>query len=92
MSLTFEWDDAKAASNVEKHDVTFEEASTVFKDSLSLTISDPLHSADEPRFVTVGESAERAVLVVVHTQRDTKIRVISAREATRKERRDYETR
>ena len=92
MSLTFEWDDAKAASNWEKHGVTFEEASTVFRDSLSLTISDPLHSVDEQRFVTVGESAERAVLVVVHTQRNTKIRIISAREATRRERQNHESR
>jgi hypothetical protein len=92
MGLTFEWDEEKAAGNLEKHGVTFEEASTVFMDLLSLTISDPLHSADEKRFVTVGESAEREILVVVHTQRDTQIRIISAREATRKERQDYEGR
>lgn len=89
MGLIFEWDKEKAASNLEKHDVTFEEASTVFKDALSLTIGNPLHSFDEERFITVGESSEREILVVVHTQRDTKIRIISAREATRKERRDY---
>ena len=92
MSLLFEWDHEKAASNLEKHGITFEEASTVFKDSLSLTINDLLHSVGEQRFVTIGESAEREVLVVVHTQQDTKIRIISAREATRKERRDYEGR
>ena len=92
MSLIFEWDEEKAASNLEKHGVSFQEASTIFTDSLSSTISDPLHSFDEQRFVTIGESAEREILVVVHTQRDTKIRIISAREATRKERQTYESR
>jgi uncharacterized DUF497 family protein len=74
MSLKFEWDEEKAASNLEKHGVSFQEASTVFKDTLSVTISDPLHSFEEQRFVTIGESAEREILVVVHTQRDEKIR------------------
>ena len=92
MSLKFQWDEEKAASNLEKHGVSFQEASTVFMDSLSSTISDPLHSFDEQRFVTIGESAEREILVVVHTQRDTKVRIISAREATRKERQTYESR
>lgn len=92
MSLIFEWDEEKAASNLEKHDVSFQEASTIFMDSLSSTISDPLHSFEEQRFVTIGESADQDILVVVHTQRDTRIRIISAREATRKERRDYEGR
>ena len=92
MSLIFEWDEEKAASNLEKHGVSFQEASTIFMDSLSSTISDPLHSFEEQRFVTIGESAKREVLVVVHTQRDTKIRIMSAREATRKERQNYESR
>ena len=90
MSLIFEWDEEKAAANWEKHGVSFREASTIFTDSLSLSIPDPLHSVDEQRFVTVGESADHDILVVVHTQRDETIRIISAREATRKERRDYE--
>ena len=92
MSLIFEWDEEKAASNVEKHGVSFQVASTIFMDSLSSTISDPLHSFEEQRFITIGESTEREILVVVHTQRDTKIRIISAREATRREHQSYESR
>jgi uncharacterized DUF497 family protein len=92
MSLIFEWDEEKAASNLEKHGISFQEASTIFMDSLSSTISDPLHSLGEQRFVTIGESTEREILVVVHTQRDSKIRIISAREATRRERQNYESR
>ena len=92
MSLVFEWDEEKSRSNVEKHGVSFVEATTVFSDSLSLTIADPLHSVEEQRFITIGESAEQEILVVVHTERDSKIRIISAREATRRERRDYEGR
>ncbi len=91
MSLFFEWDANKTASNLEKHEVSFQEASTIFGDSLSLTIRDPLHSDEEARFVTIGESAEREVLVVVHTYRETTIRIISAREATRRERQNYES-
>jgi uncharacterized DUF497 family protein len=92
MSLIFEWDEEKAASNLEKHGISFQEASTIFMDSLSSTINDPLHSVGEQRFVTIGESTEREILVVVHTQRDAKIRIISAREATRRERQNYESR
>lgn len=92
MSLIFEWDEEKATSNLEKHGISFQEASTVFMDTLSVTISDPRYSSGEQRFVTVGESIEREILVVVHSQRDTKIRIISAREATRKERQSYESR
>jgi uncharacterized DUF497 family protein len=92
MSLRFEWDEDKTASNLEKHGVSFEEASTVFADQLSLTISDVLHSFDEPRFITIGESSEQEIVVVVHTEREDAIRIISAREATRRERRDYESR
>ena len=92
MSLKFEWDEEKAASNLDKHDVSFQEASTVFADTLSVTIIDPLHSFEEQRFVTIGESAECDILVVVHTQRDDRIRIISAREATRRERKNYESR
>ncbi len=77
---------------MEKHSVSFQEASTVFRDKLSLTIIDPLHSFEEQRFVTIGESAEREILVIVHTQQEEKIRIISAREATRRERQNYESR
>jgi len=89
MSLTFEWDENKARQNLKKHGVSFEEAATVFGDSLSRTISDPLHSEDEDRFVILGQSHERLV-VVVFTERGENIRIISARRASRRERKDYE--
>jgi uncharacterized DUF497 family protein len=90
MALSFEWDDQKAIKNLAKHEVSFEEASTVFADPLSLTIADPLHSDDEDRFVTLGESGEGRLLVVVFTERGDNIRIITARRATRRERKDYE--
>ena len=92
MGLTFEWDDEKAGQNVERHGVSFDEATTVFGDPLSLTIADPLHSTDEERFVIIGETSTspRHLLVVVHTERGNAIRLISARVATRRERRVYE--
>lgn len=92
MSLRFEWDEGKANRNIEKHGVSFEEAATVFGDPLSLTIEDPAHSQDEQRFITMGDSINHRLLVVVHTDRENVIRIISAREATRRERRDYEGR
>ncbi len=92
MSLRFEWDENKARQNIEKHDVSFEEAATVLGDPLSLTVTDPLHSRQEQRFVTVGESVKGELLVVVHADREEAIRIISARRATRRERRDYEGR
>ena len=91
MSLTFEWDHEKAESNLRKHGVSFEEASTVFRDTLSRTIYDPLHSSfREQRFVTIGLSGRNQLLVVAHCDRGKKIRIISARRATRRERRNYE--
>jgi uncharacterized DUF497 family protein len=90
MSLEFEWDNKKAARNIKKHGVSFQEASTVFGDPLAVTIHDPLHSEDEDRFVTLGESFRRRLVVVVFTERGDRIRIISARLATRGERRDYE--
>ena len=90
MGLAFEWDEKKANQNIKKHGVSFEEASTVFGDSLALTIYDPLHSDEEDRFVTLGESEKRRLLVVSFTDREAKIRIISARVATRRERKDYE--
>ena len=90
MALTFEWDGKKARANRNKHRVSFEEAATVFGDSLSLTIEDPLHSQREKRLVTIGESLERRTLVVVHTEHGDSIRIISARVATRRERKTYE--
>ena len=90
MGLTFEWDENKADRNLKKHGVSFEEASTVFGDPLSLTIGDPLHSEEEDRFVILGESHRRRFLVVVFTERGESIRIISARLASRRERKQYE--
>ena len=90
MPLAFEWDEQKARRNIKKHKVSFEEATTVFADPLSLTIPDPLHSEEEDRFVTMGMSIRGRLLVVVHTERGDTIRIISARLATSRERRAYE--
>ena len=89
--LIFEWDPQKAKSNLKKHGVSFEEASTAFQDTLSLTIDDPLHSIDEVRVVLIGMSIKNRLLVVVHTERGDNIRIISARKATKKERKNYES-
>ena len=86
----FEWNRAKAASNLRKHGVTFGEGATVFSDEYGLMISDPDHSDDEPRFLLVGRSRLRRILVVVSVERGEKIRIISARRAVRKERKIYE--
>lgn len=88
--LLFEWDPEKASLNKKTHGITFDEASTAFKDTLSLTIYDPLHSEDEVRFVLIGNSHKNRLLVVVHTERDDRIRIISARKAKKKERQHYE--
>ncbi len=90
MPLSFEWNEEKAKSNRLKHSISFDEASTVFADSLSLTIRDPAHSQAEDRFVTLGISHRGKLLVVVHTARGDNIRIISARAASRRERRTYE--
>lgn len=88
--LLFEWDPLKAAMNRKIHGITFDEASTAFKDTLSLTVYDPLHSEDENRFVLIGNSHRDRLLVVVHTERGERIRIISARKAKKKERQQYE--
>jgi uncharacterized DUF497 family protein len=88
--LEFEWDEAKALSNIRKHRLTFEEAVTAFSDYLSLTVPDPWHSHSEHRFVLIGHSNKNKLLVVVHTERGEKVRIISARQATRHERRYYD--
>ena len=90
MPLTFEWEANKARTNLAKHGIGFEEASTVFGDNLSLTIPDPLHSEVEDRFVTIGTSHRGKLLVVVHTERGENIRIISARPASRREQESYE--
>jgi uncharacterized protein len=86
--VRFEWDSRKAAANLSKHGVSFEEASTVFGDPLAVTIPDPLHSVDESRFVTLGQTSKALLVVVVHTDREV-VRIISARRATARERRTY---
>ncbi len=90
MALSFEWDQNKAKANLAKHGVGFAEASTVFGDPLSLTISDPAHSQLEDRFIVLGHSHKGKLLVVVHTERGDNIRIISARRASTKERKNYE--
>jgi uncharacterized DUF497 family protein len=83
-------DPAKAKANIRKHRVSFEEAATVFLDPLAVTYPDPDHSDDEDREITIGHSARRRLLFVSHAQRGDQIRIISAREATRKERKQHE--
>ena len=89
--LLFEWDDKKECLNVKKHGVSFAEAATVFGDQFSVTIYDPLHSQEEERFVILGMSRKNRILVVVHTERNGRIRIISARKATKTERKQYES-
>ena len=91
MGTRVEWDPAKAAANLEKHGITFEETAAVFLDPLSSTIPDPAHSFDENRFVTMGLDTVGRLLVVVHTEQEDTLRIISAREATPQERRAYES-
>jgi uncharacterized DUF497 family protein len=88
--MSFEWDVKKSASNLRKHGVGFEEASTALRDSFSATAHDPDHSEDEDRFVTLGISATGRLLAVAHTDRGNNIRIISARLATKSERQIYE--
>ena len=90
MSLAFEWDPEKAAGNAQKHGVRFEEAATAFADPLSVTISDPDHSVGEARYILIGRSLVARMLVVVHLERGARVRLISARLATRRERRVYD--
>ena len=88
--MQFAWDPKKAASNLRDHKVTFEEASSVFGDSLAITFDDPDHSEGESHILTFGLSEQGRLLVVSHTERRGVVRIISARRATRAERRIYE--
>ena len=90
MGLLFEWDTNNAKTNFLKHNVSFEEAATVFGDNRSITIDDVAHSSHEKRKVTLGKSANNHLIVVAHTERGQQIRIISARRASRKERKQYE--
>jgi uncharacterized DUF497 family protein len=89
--VQFEWDRKKAAINYRKHNVSFDEAVTVFYDPLSATFHDPEHSVGEERYITLGYSSSRRLLVVSYTERGDGIRIISARLANTKEKRRHET-
>jgi len=89
--MKFQWNSEKAVSNEKKHGVSFEEAVSVFADPLAVTIDDPDHSIGESRFLTVDQSTMQRLLVVSHTERDGQVRLISARLATRQERKSYES-
>ncbi len=88
--MRLSWDDAKAIANLARHGVSFHEAVTVFGDPLAITYPDPDHSIGEERYITFGRSASGRLLVVAHVERQDGLRVISARPATRRERRIYE--
>jgi uncharacterized DUF497 family protein len=88
--MEFEWDPVKAVRNLRKHKVSFGEAVTVFGDFLSTTSPDPDHSTDEKRYITIGLSNQRRVLMVAHTERGGRFRIISARKLSQNERRAYE--
>jgi uncharacterized DUF497 family protein len=88
--VQFEWDAGKAARNLDDHGVSFEEAASVFGDPLAATVADPDHSTDERRFITMGLALTQRLLLVVHTDRENRTRIISARRATRTEKKKYE--
>jgi len=88
--VIYEWDPKKAQSNLRKHRVSFEEAASVFLDPLATTYPDPDHSDEEYRAITVGSSAKQRVIFLFHTQRKDRIRIIGARKATARERKQYE--
>ena len=90
MEIEFEWDPEKEKENLLKHRVSFHEAAAIFGDHLSWTFSDPEHSVGERRYLTFGMSTQGKTIIVSHTDRGKKIRLISARKATPKERRYYE--
>ena len=90
MPLNFEWDEKKARTNVSKHGVRFEDAATILADAQSITIPDPGHSRVEDRFISLGKSDQGKLLLVVHTERGENVRIISARNASRNERKTYE--
>jgi len=89
IALQFEWDPNKAARNVERHHVSFDEAATVFDDPVFITVIDEEHSTDEDRYITIGRSQRGRLLLVAHTDRGGRLRIISARKATRRERKFY---
>ena len=88
--MIYEWDQGKAAANLKKHGISFEDAATVFLDPLALTFPDPDHSLEELREITIGQTMKEQRLFVCHCERGDRIRIISARFATRSEREQYE--
>ena len=88
--MIFDWDKKKAKINILKHKVSFEEAETIFYDFFSVTITDPIHSIGEERFITIGLSNKRRLLIVSHIESENRIWIISSRIATNKERKIYE--
>ena len=90
MGYIFEWDSRKAESNLKKHGIAFDEATTIFGDPLSLLMDDPKHSTDEQRFLVIGHSVQHRLLVAAFAERPPRTRIISARLATRYERKQYE--
>lgn len=95
MKTVFEWDETKARTNLEKHKISFDEASTIFLDPLMITFVDDFHTDKEERFISIGRSEKNRVLLAVHTEREEKsettvIRIISCRKATQSERKRYE--
>lgn len=88
--MEFEWDNNKAITNLQKHGVSFAEAATIFGDPLSTTFPDSDHSINESRFITIGLSSGGKIIILSHTDRGNRIRIISARKATGREQRFYE--
>ena len=88
--MEFEWDPRKNEANIRKHGVAFSEAATVFGDILSITVPDPDHSQEEDRYIITGVSGQNRLMMVAHLERGERIRIISARELNRSEKRDYE--
>lgn len=89
--MQFEWDGEKAHTNVNKHGISFNEATTIFGDPLAVTIDDPDHSQDEQRLLTTGLSERQRLIIVAHTDREGRIRIFSARDVTSAERKQYES-
>jgi uncharacterized protein len=90
MKLTFEWDEARAEENLRRHKVPFDEGRTIFNDPFLLTYPDSNSSGTEDRHINIGLSVKNRILVLIHTERQSKIRIISCRKATASERRHYE--
>ena len=90
MTKQFEWDPEKAKTNLRKHDVDFEEASTIFHDPMFITFLDAEHSIDEERYITIGLSNKARLLMVAHAERNNRIRIISARKVTKNEEKYYQ--